>query len=100
MPPSTFQKRKLPFGGLQRRVRARREDVEPELEDYSEEERASEDDGSEDLSDQEGQVPDDESESASGSEGDDDDDDGEEEDPSSVVAQVSFERAQDIIIIT
>ncbi|KAI1366599.1 hypothetical protein F5Y08DRAFT_301088 [Xylaria arbuscula] len=90
MPPSTFQKRKLPFGGLQRRVRARREDVEPELEDYSEEERASEDDGSEDLSDQEGRVLDDESESASGSEDDDDDDDGEEEDPSSVVAQVSF----------
>lgn len=49
-----------PFGGLQRRVRARREEIEPELDDDSEEERGSEDGDSEDRSDREGQASDDE----------------------------------------
>jgi len=54
MPSATSQKRKLPFGGLQRRVRARREEPEPELEEYSDDdsqaEGDSEDGDSDDMS--------------------------------------------------
>ncbi|KAI1423038.1 hypothetical protein F5Y12DRAFT_759862 [Xylaria sp. FL1777] len=86
MPPTTSHKRKLPVvSGLQRRVRARREDVEPEVEEYSEEED-SDLDG---VSDREGQIS---GESDSASAGEDDSEEGDEEDEhfSSAVAQVSF----------
>ncbi|KAI0490934.1 hypothetical protein F4859DRAFT_28850 [Xylaria cf. heliscus] len=90
MPPTTSHKRKLPLGGLQRRVRARREEPEPELEEYGDD---SQDEGSEDgdldgMSDSEGDIAS-ESDSASGSEDEDGDGD-EEDDPSSAVAEVSF----------
>ncbi|TGJ86005.1 hypothetical protein E0Z10_g2767 [Xylaria hypoxylon] len=90
MPPPSYNKRKLSFGGLQRRVRARREEIEPEVEEHSEDsqEEGSEDGDSDDVSDREGQSSDN-SDSASGSD-DDDEEDEEEDDPSSVVAQVSF----------
>ncbi|KAI3325051.1 DUF947-domain-containing protein [Xylariaceae sp. AK1471] len=84
MPPTTSNKRKLPFGGLQRRVRARRE-PEPEPEEFSDDSQAegsSEDGDPEDMSDEERQASD-ASESVSDSED-------EEEDPASVVAQISF----------
>ncbi|RYC55921.1 hypothetical protein CHU98_g10288, partial [Xylaria longipes] len=93
MPPTTSHTRKPPFGGLQRRVRARREEPEPEpepeLEEYSDgsQDEGSEDGDLDDMSDSEGRAAG-ESDSASGSEEDDDDD--EEDDPSSAVAQVSF----------
>ncbi|KAI0525661.1 hypothetical protein F5B22DRAFT_642669 [Xylaria bambusicola] len=87
MPPNTSHKRKLPFGGLQRRVRARREDIDPEIE----EEHSEDEDGDDgDLSGGEGQIPDDESDSTPESEDDDEEIEREEDDPSSTVAQVSF----------
>jgi hypothetical protein len=55
MPAAISQKRKLPFGGLQRRVRARKEEPEPELEEYgdddSQAEGNSEDGDSDEMSD-------------------------------------------------
>ncbi|KAI0196564.1 hypothetical protein EV127DRAFT_507757 [Xylaria flabelliformis] len=88
MPPTSFHKRKLPFTSLQRRVRARREEPEPELEEYSEDsqEEGSEDGDSNDMSDSEGQSAG-ESGSALGSEDDSED---EEHNPSSAVTQISF----------
>ncbi|KAI1284354.1 hypothetical protein F5Y07DRAFT_1271 [Xylaria sp. FL0933] len=91
MAPAISHKRKMPLGGLQRRVRARREDIEPEIEEYSEEE-GNVDGESDDVSDRERQMSD-ESDSASGSDDDDEeeeDEDEDEEDPSSAVTQVSF----------
>ncbi len=55
MPPNSSHKRKLPFGGLQRRVRARREVVEPEPEEYSAEE-GSDNGDSDDVSEREERV--------------------------------------------
>ncbi|KAI0911156.1 hypothetical protein F4823DRAFT_561181 [Ustulina deusta] len=89
MPPNSSHKRKLPFGGLQRRVRARREVVEPEPEEYSAEE-GSDDGDSDDVSEREERVSGSESDSASDSGDDDEEGDDEGEDPSSAVAQVSF----------
>ncbi|KAI0119903.1 hypothetical protein GGR51DRAFT_495535 [Nemania sp. FL0031] len=93
MPP-TSQKRKLPLGGLQRRVRARREEPELEPEEYNQDsqEEESEDGNSDSMSDREGQISD-RSDSISGSEGeeeDDDEDDDEGNDPSLAVTQISF----------
>ncbi|KAI1352540.1 hypothetical protein F5Y01DRAFT_279650 [Xylaria sp. FL0043] len=89
MAPATSHKRKIPLGGLQRRVRARREDIEPEIEEYSEEE-GNVDGESDDVSDRERQMSD-ESDSASGSDDDNEEkEDEDEEDPSSAVTQVSF----------
>ncbi|KAI1180794.1 hypothetical protein F4777DRAFT_173045 [Nemania sp. FL0916] len=90
MPATTSRKRALPLGGLQRRVRARREEPEPEKEEYSEdsqEEDRSEDGDSDDMSDREGRNSDD-SGSVSGSEEEEEDSD--EADPSPAVAQISF----------
>lgn len=55
MPPTKSHKRKLPLDGLQRRVRARREEIEPEPEEYSDDsqEEGSEDGSSDDMSDSE-----------------------------------------------
>ncbi|KAI1754617.1 hypothetical protein F4782DRAFT_38394 [Xylaria castorea] len=91
MPPTTSHKRKVPFAGLQRRVRARREEPEPVPEEYSDDsqEEGSEDGGLNDTSDSEGQIAG-ESDSASGSEDESEEEDEKEDDPSSAVAQVSF----------
>ncbi|KAI0550744.1 hypothetical protein F4679DRAFT_191137 [Xylaria curta] len=94
MPPTSSHKRKLPFAGLQRRVRARREEPEPELEEYSHDsqEDGSEDGHSNDMSESEGQSAASESDSASGSEdeSEEEEDEEEEHDPSSAVTQISF----------
>ncbi|KAI0444590.1 hypothetical protein F4803DRAFT_511224 [Xylaria telfairii] len=87
MPPNTSHKRKLPLGGLQRRVRARREEVEPEPEEYSDD---SQEEGSEDgMSDSEGRAVG-ESDSASDSEEEDEEEDGKDDPSSAAAAQVSF----------
>ncbi|KAI0532666.1 hypothetical protein GGR58DRAFT_159675 [Xylaria digitata] len=91
MPSTSYNKRKLPLGGLRRRVRARKEEPEPEVEEYSEDsqEEGSEDGDSDDMSSREGGISDN-SDSASGSDDDDEDEDEEEEAPSSAIAHVSF----------
>ncbi|KAI1117218.1 hypothetical protein F5Y14DRAFT_403572 [Nemania sp. NC0429] len=91
MPPTTSHKRKLPFAGLQRRVRARREEPEPEPEEYSDDDSQEEGSEDDDMSDGGARISD-ESDSASGSEDEDDDDDGgdDQADPSSAVSQISF----------
>ncbi|KAI0977305.1 hypothetical protein F4678DRAFT_412508 [Xylaria arbuscula] len=93
MPPAISRKHKLPLGGLQRRVRARREDIEPEIEEFSEEEGGSANGDSSNVSDREGEISD-ESDSVPGSEDDDDEEDEEDEEEggnvSSTVAQISF----------
>ncbi|KAF2969353.1 hypothetical protein GQX73_g4203 [Xylaria multiplex] len=90
MPPTSYNKRKLPLGGLQRRVRARKEEPEPEVEEYNEDsqEERSEDDDLDDVSSREGGISDN-SDSASGSDDDDEEED-EEEGAPSAIAHVSF----------
>ncbi|KAI1312893.1 hypothetical protein F5Y03DRAFT_339617 [Xylaria venustula] len=89
MPPATYRKQRRPFGGLQRRVRVRREEIEPDEEEFSEGERSANGDSS-NASDREGEISD-ESDSTPGSEDDDDEDDQEEGgDVSSTVAHISF----------
>lgn len=59
MPPTMPRKRKLPSSGFQRRVRARKEEAEPELEEYSQDSQEEESDGDLDsISNQGGQVSD------------------------------------------
>ncbi|KAI1813982.1 hypothetical protein GGS20DRAFT_585996 [Poronia punctata] len=94
MPPAGPQKRKLPFDGLQRRVRARKE-PEPEPEEFSDDDPQAEGNSEEedDMSDSqasEQSQSDSGSESGSEDESDEEEEEEEEEDPTSLVAQVSF----------
>ncbi|GAP84103.2 putative rRNA processing protein [Rosellinia necatrix] len=91
MPPTASHKHKIPFGGLQRRVRPRREELEPEPEEYSEDSEEGSEDGSLDGMSEGEERTSDESDSASGSEDENEDEDEDDrEDPASEVAQVSF----------
>ncbi|KAI0205388.1 hypothetical protein F4808DRAFT_448373 [Astrocystis sublimbata] len=76
MPPTTSHKRKLPLGGLQRRVRARRE-IEPDIEEHSEDSQRNRSEHGDSDDDMSPKV-------------DDDSDDDSDDDPSAAVAQISF----------
>ncbi|KAL7625020.1 rRNA biogenesis protein rrp36 [Parahypoxylon ruwenzoriense] len=94
----TANKRKAPISKLQRRVRARKEEDEPELDgsdevfsDASQGEGTSEDeDEHEEGVSGEDEEEDDAEESSSDDDDDDDDDDEELHDPSAAVSQISF----------
>ncbi|KAI1262432.1 hypothetical protein F5Y18DRAFT_397175 [Xylariaceae sp. FL1019] len=77
-------KRKVPFGSLQRRVRPRREEAEPELNEYSDGSAEELESGGNGSSDEEHDETD-ESESAS-----DQDEEEQQEDATSALTQVSF----------
>ncbi|CAJ2508083.1 Uu.00g092690.m01.CDS01 [Anthostomella pinea] len=87
MPPPTSNKRKLPSAILQRRVRARKEEPEPELEEVFSDESAEEDDSAEEGSSDDGESDRASNADATDSESssnDDDDDDEDDLDPALV----------------
>ncbi|KAF3023001.1 rRNA bioproteinsis protein rrp36 [Neopestalotiopsis sp. 37M] len=88
-------KRKFPFSGLQRRVRARKDEPEPDLEeDYesqpSQDEDQDDDDASDDSQDQDGASMSGSAMDEDDEDEDDDSDDGEPSNPSLAASQISF----------